>query len=179
MRRVFPVLAIALGCSSESASSEATITDAGGSDCHLTACVNHATLSFRIAVPDDRLLGSTLELCHNGRCSRATVAAFGAMATLMGELRGRLSVERQSASHIAISVLLAGAGDYPYGLTDGEYALQLTDASGVKLAGFSTNLRYSETYANGKGCEPFLPCRSASHDAGDFVVTAPVDAGVD
>jgi hypothetical protein len=182
MRAAF-VLALlgVVGCSSESG----VPILGGGRSCTLIGCMNLAKLTVTVATTREQLLATTIELCRNGQCSRATPtevpdsAGSGAGGPLVGPLRGTFTVWGASAGRFKLDVEAHGEGPYPYGLTDGDkYTLTLTHSSGAKVAETSATVTYRESYPNGKECDQYA-CRQASHDGGEFTATIPTDAGAD
>lgn len=168
---LFALLAVA-GCSS--IDDGVPISPGGGRACTLVGCANGAQLSIRVETTREILLGSTIELCRNEQCSRATPTSLpdspggGTGGPLFGPVSGTFTVWGPSGAWFPIDVRVNGSGAYPYGLVDGDrYVLRVIASNGDKLAETSATVTYTESYPNGKECDRYA-CRQASHDGGDF-----------
>jgi hypothetical protein len=109
------------------------------------------------------LRGSTLEVCRNGVCVRASELITGAMKVPFAHSDGGPLIEAELSR--------VGSQDYeiqasyspwdPSDVADGDtYRIQLFDAMGKELGGIEQSVSYTVVHPNGPGCPG--ECREAT-----------------
>jgi hypothetical protein len=147
------------GCSSVDPSGH------NGFDCSTVGCVNAATFDLRVEGSAEWLRGAVVEVCRNDRCARAEIPtdSAGRGAVLTGAFRGNVFLSSDADGY---RLQVNAEAENERSLANGDrYTFRLIDTSVASIIEVERTATYTETYPNGKDCDP-IPCRDVRFDLG-------------